>query len=85
MHKVVWDQAAVEDLRAIDKSVAVSIVNKVSTFLCNAPDKLGKPLRGDFKGLYRYRYGDYRIIYELNRLEITIIIVKIGHRKSVCV
>lgn len=42
-----------------------------------------KLLKGDLKGYYRYRVGDYRIIYEINNQTIQVIIIKIAHRKNV--
>jgi mRNA interferase RelE/StbE len=47
------------------------------------PISLGKPLRGMFKGLYGYRFGDYRIIYAVDRVEKTVRILRMGHRKEV--
>lgn len=33
--------------------------------------------------LYRLRIGDYRIIYEIQNKKLTIVIIKIGHRREV--
>lgn len=41
-----------------------------------------KKLKG-FKGLYRIRSGDYRIIYRIEDKELIIEVVKIGDRKDV--
>jgi mRNA interferase RelE/StbE len=43
----------------------------------------GKKLLGDLSKYYRYRAGDYRIIYEIFQQEITIVIIKIKHRKNI--
>ena len=43
----------------------------------------GKPLKGDKKGCYSLRYGDYRIIYEIYTTEKIILIIRIGHRKEI--
>jgi len=32
--------------------------------------------------LYRTRIGDYRVVYEVRRREIQVIVIKIGHRKE---
>lgn len=32
---------------------------------------------------YRLRVNEYRVIYEINDLEIVIFIIKVGHRKDV--
>lgn len=35
------------------------------------------------KDLYRMRYADYRIIDEIYNKTVTILIVKVGHRKEI--
>jgi len=44
---------------------------------------LGKPLQGPLKGLRSKRVGKFRIIYEQKKSELVIIVITIGHRKSV--
>ena len=83
MYKVLWDTQYLDDLKKIDITDAGKIIDKVEKYLSCSPKSLGKPLSAEYKGLYRYRYRDYRIIYQLVEQEITIIIVKVGHRKEV--
>ncbi|MSO13422.1 hypothetical protein h2es_0413 [Rickettsiales endosymbiont of Trichoplax sp. H2] len=78
---MVWDKEAINDLRNIDKKKAIDLVKKVEKQLTKAPNELGKKLTGRFKGLYRY--SDYRIIYQIFREEITIVIVRVEHRKNI--
>ena len=42
---------------------------------------LGKSLKGDFRGCFRYRFGDYRVIYTILKQEI--LILRIGQRKKI--
>lgn len=45
---------------------------------------LGKSLKAEFKGLYSYRVGDYRIIYGLHHKERKYLdIIRIDHRREV--
>jgi mRNA interferase RelE/StbE len=44
---------------------------------------LGKPLKGMFKGLYRYRFGAYRIMYAVDMGQKEILVLRVGHRKEV--
>ena len=44
---------------------------------------LGEFLRGEWKGYRKYRTGDYRIIYRVERSRLIIYIVTIGDRKDV--
>jgi|TARA_B110000211_G_C13652155_1_gene366405 mRNA interferase RelE/StbE len=83
VYQVSWDEGALDDLRAIDKTMAKKIIHKVENYLTKSPIELGKTLSAEYKGLYRYRYGDYRIVYQLIEKEFTIIVVKVGHRSSV--
>lgn len=44
---------------------------------------LGKRLQGEFEGLYTVRVWPYRIIYEIKRKELVVLVLKVAHRKSV--
>ena len=83
MYKVRWKETALKDLKFIDQVAAKRIVNKITTFLVKDPINLGKPLTGIYTGFMRYRVGDYRIIYEVDKNEVRISIVKVGHRKEI--
>ena len=43
----------------------------------------GKQLRGDLKGFFAYRVGDYRIIYDLARGKLIVMVVSVMHRREV--
>ena len=43
----------------------------------------GIRLRGELKGLYKYRVGDYRILYEIQKSKVKVIVIDIGHRREV--
>jgi len=45
--------------------------------------QFGEPLKGMCKGLYRYRYGSYLIIYAIDQREEAIMIPQIGDRRDV--
>lgn len=55
---------------------------KVIDLLAHNPES-GIPLRGDLKGCYKYRVGSYRLIYEIKRSVLTVIVIDIGHRKDI--
>ncbi len=42
----------------------------------------GTRLKGEFSGLWRVREGDYRIIYELRQSEVTILVLRVAHRRE---
>lgn len=43
----------------------------------------GHKLLGDLSGYYKYRVGDYRIIYIFDNKKSTICVLKIEHRQGV--
>jgi mRNA interferase RelE/StbE len=47
------------------------------------PRQWGKPLHGDKGGLWRYRVEDYRLICDIQDETITVLVLRVGHRKNV--
>ena len=83
MYKTKWDDKADDDLTNISPEVALKLYKKVEAHLSQSPKQLGRLLTGNHKGLYRYRYGDYRILYEIDAENNLIIINRVGHRSSI--
>lgn len=82
-YKVIWHADAIKDLLNLDKNTQKKIAVKIKDYLAKEPLILGKPLQGIFKGLYRYRYGDYRIVYSIDRSNENVIILRIGQREDI--
>ena len=82
-YQVKWHEKAVEDLRDVDKKSVKGLIERVKEYLPQEPISFGKPPYGEFKGLYRYRYGRYRILYAVDRKENTILILRVGKRKDI--
>lgn len=84
MYKVIWEADAEKRLEKIDFTIARRIKAKVETYLVKDPIKLGKPLKHEWQGHYRYRcYDKYRVIYQVKSEEIIIIVVRVDHRKDI--
>jgi len=48
------------------------------------PRSIGEALRGSRLGdLWKYRVGDYRILARIDDYTVTILVVKVGHRREV--
>lgn len=77
LFKVVMSGSAAADLDRLAIDVAIRIKYKIDNYLAQSPRDIGKPLSHRYKGLYKYRYGDYRIVYEIIESNKTIIINKI--------
>ena len=73
---------ALKQLSKLDKTVAKNIV----TYMKNKaedPTSSGKALRNDLKGYWRHRVGNYRVISSIEDDTLTVLVIKIGHRKNI--
>jgi len=82
-YKILLLEQALKELSSFDKKTIERILYKVSTHLVKSPAKLGKQLKGDYAGFFKYRIGDWRVVYHLDEENSTVTITKIGHRKEV--
>lgn len=71
-----------EDFKKIDSSQQKYIVKTIKKKLFLEPDKIGKPLSGEFRGYWRLKVGDYRVIYKIIKNEIIVLVIKIGIRRD---
>jgi mRNA interferase RelE/StbE len=83
--KLQYRDKAREQLRAIDKVAAVRIARflKERVLQSDNPRQLGIALQGRYRGYWRYRIGDYRIICDIQDDTITILVLMLGHRKDI--
>lgn len=69
--------ASVDDELASKINAALDIISTQPYFGNNI-----KKLKGNFEGLYRYRIGNYRIVYSIEEQIKIVSIVWIGKRKD---
>ena len=76
---------AAKDLKKLDRRVAVRIVSTLETRIAplDDPRTLGAPLKGEHDGYWRWRIGDYRIVARIEDERITILVVRVAHRREV--
>ncbi len=77
--------AATKELKKLGRAEAARIIATLETRIAKLEDPrmLGSALTGDLGGLWRWRIGDYRVIARIEDEHITILIVRIGHRREV--
>ena len=81
-YKVLIKKSALQDLRVVPKPDQKRLLDALDGRLSQDPYQ-GKALSGEFKGLYRWRSGKFRIIYEIQQAILVILVLRIGHRKDV--
>jgi len=80
-YKINYKKSVTKDLNKIDKKQCKRLLNKIEKELSLFPEK-GKELVGNFKGLFSYRSGDYKVIYSI-LADNNILILRVAHRKEV--
>ncbi len=81
---VEFSDVARKTLRKIGDDSAARIVRAMDDIAALAnPRQRGKALTGDLAGLWRYRVGDWRVIYRIEDEVVTVLVVDIAHRGEV--
>jgi mRNA interferase RelE/StbE len=82
---VEWDDAAVKELRKLDKPAQKDILKyfRERIAIDDNPRRFGKPLSRELAGLWRYRVRHYRIICNIEDDTLVVLVLRVGHRKDV--
>jgi mRNA interferase RelE/StbE len=83
--RVEWEDETVKELKKLDARAQRNIVRYLGEKIATEDDprRFGDPLRKDLKGLWKYRIGDYRIICSIEDKSVVVLVVRVGHRRSV--
>jgi mRNA interferase RelE/StbE len=76
---------AVKELKKLDRRAAARILKTLETRIAvlDNPRTLGAPLNGEHDGYWRWRIGDFRVIAQIEGARITILVVRVAHRREV--
>lgn len=83
--QVVYSHHALEDLERLDKKIARRILGKINFFITQQnPLRFAKRLTDPRYGHYRFRIGDYRVLFDLdqNGTVHILLILAIKHRRE---
>ena len=82
--RVEYSDKARRELLKLDNSVRI----RIERFVRRLPDypdprAVGKALKGQFSGLWRYAVDDYRLICSIRDDVLIVEVIKIGHRREI--
>jgi mRNA interferase RelE/StbE len=85
MWRLLFSAKAEKQLAKMDKGVSRVIVSWLLKNIngCDDPRSYGKGLTADFRGKWRYRIGDYRVLCEIRDHDLVVIAIEIGHRGKI--
>ena len=78
---VIFERKAEKQLPKLPPHIHKKIIESISTLSQN-PLK-GVKLHGELAAYYKYRVGDYRIIYRFDQAKSQLIIITVEHRQGV--
>ena len=74
---------ALKMIASLPKSVQTRVARKIDSLQTDPKPKGVKLLKGKGRETCRIRVGDYRILYQILKSVLTILVIKIGHRREV--
>lgn len=84
MYRVELASSAAQELEKIhqfDQKLYGRLIMVIES-LRNNPYQ-GKKLKGRMKGDYSVRVGDYRIVYDVYKDKLIIVVIDVGHRREI--
>ena len=80
-----FDPRAQKEFKKLDKNAQRRIIAYLKEKISCAEDprRFGAALTGNKAGLWRYRLGEYRIICQIEDDQFIVLVLKVGHRKSI--
>ncbi len=74
---------AERDLEQLDKPVAKRLRKRLKWLEENFERITPEPLSGPLADLYKFRVGDYRVLYDILREDQVLLIHRVRHRRQV--
>lgn len=84
--RIEFEDAAIKELRKLDKPVAkrILVFLRERVAVLDDPRSIGEALKGSQLGdFWKYRVGDYRIIARIEDGALCILVLKVGNRREV--
>jgi mRNA interferase RelE/StbE len=80
--RVEIEKRCLKELKKLDRLVVRHAFEIIENVIASNPHA-GKALAGRYRGLYSYRFSSYRIVYELQKKRLVVLILRTSHRKDV--
>jgi len=83
--KIIYSDKAIKDLRKIGEQDTQRILKKIEYYIKqDDPFQYAKKLKAPFGESYRFRVGEYRVIFDVDKKGnfTLLVVIKITHRKD---
>lgn len=79
---VVDDLVLKKDFRKIGVEDQKRIIQAIRRKLATRPKDFGKPLKGELKGFWKLRVGQFRVVYEIRDEQVIVAVIMVGFRRD---
>ncbi|MDR2577355.1 MAG: type II toxin-antitoxin system RelE/ParE family toxin [Chitinispirillales bacterium] len=85
MYRIEWTKKFEKQLEKLGENAAKQILKYLHHNIdgTDNPRVIGKELKGNRKGQWRYRTGNYRIICEIQDEKLIVLALETGNRKNI--
>lgn len=87
--KIEYKEEVIKDFSKVGKSTANKLYKRLDKLIYKIneenihPKQILKPLVGNLSGLWKYRIGDYRLVFDIEEDKLILLLLHVGHRSSV--
>lgn len=81
-YRIEYLEEVYDQFKKIPKNIRKVITKAIRERLAVAPHRF-RPLAGGWRGYYRLRVGDYRVIYKIEEQRVTVVVVRVAPRGCV--
>ena len=79
-YNLVYTKRAVRDIKKLDNTIKKR-VGKTLLKYKDKPLDFAEALKSSDLGTYRFRMGDYRVIFDIERNDV--VVLRVGHRREI--
>ena len=80
-YSVVIKRSAAKELEDVPRKDRAKLIAKIQALASNPRPDASEKLAGQDR--YRFRHGDYRVLYEVDDAVVTVTVVRVAHRREV--
>jgi mRNA interferase RelE/StbE len=83
--QVVLTPEAQTDIKRLDPALQTRVLNRLEWIGQHVTLLRHQAMQGEeWNGCFKYRIGDYRLIYHIDYPAEKLVILKVGHRREIC-
>lgn len=82
IYQIEYLEEVYDQLKRIPRNIRKDITKAIRERLSVTPHRF-KPLVGNWRGYYRLRVGEYRVVYKIEDERVTVVVVRVAPRGCV--